>query len=147
MIWVIFVFWPENAAVSFLVAACSINSRFMLAFISRVQLSDQQVKSYHTKGILRSFIHFTKEHFDNRNKTCLMSTFPYFNYHESWTAVVTCVIAFSLTLCWRLQCTSRESVGCCHHHYHHHPHSNPLERESIEWEKEVEGKKASPYCS
>ena len=110
-----------------------VNSSCMLAFVLRAQLIDGQVKRYHAKSILRNFIQYTKEHLFSKQKPATRTKhigqvyrFPYFNHFESWAAVLTSVsvIAMSLMLGWRLECTNREMIGM--HHYHYHPCSNPV---------------------
>ena len=94
----------------------------MLAFVSIAQLSDRQLKSH--KRLVREASSSTqrndsfKTKTENRNKTRWTSMFPYFNHPESWAVVLTSVITISLTLRWRLACTSRETVGLRHYHYH-----------------------------
>ena len=107
----------------------------MLAFVPRIQLTDQQVKSYHTKGYFEKLhpVHkgmaLSEQKVNNRNKMCWTSMFSYLNHHQNWAAMLTTsVIAISLTLWWRLTRKRREMVRLHHYHnhYHYHPHSNPL---------------------
>ena len=107
----------------------------MLAFVPRVQLTDQQVKSYHTKRYFEKLhaVHkgmaLSEQKLNNRNKMCWTSMFSYLNHHQNWAAMLTTsVIAISLKLWWRLTRKRREMVGLHHYHnhYHYHPHSNPL---------------------
>ena len=60
----------------------------MLALVSRAQLTDQQVRSYHTKGNFEKLhpVHkemTLKEKIDSKSKMCRMSMLPYSNHRES----------------------------------------------------------------
>ena len=99
-----------------------LNNSCSLAFIARTQLTDRQVKSYHTvfweasSGTQRNgSFNKTKT---NRNQMLWTNTFPCLNHHESWAAVLTSAIMISLILHWRLIHMSRETAKL-YYHYHH----------------------------
>ena len=119
---ILLLFWCENATLSFLpwpssIAACSAEqqSHACFRFKSTSEWSAGQIVLH--KRVFwwvspstqrnSSFKTIT----DNMNKTRWTSTFTYFNHHESWTDVLTSVIAISLTLRWRLASTTRKTVG------------------------------------
>ena len=45
------------------------------------------------------------------------STFPYFNHHESWAAVLTSALVILLMSFWILVHMSRYTVGLCNYHW------------------------------
>ena len=66
-----------------------------------------------------------KANTDNGNKMRWTSTFPYFNHHEGWAAVITSLIAISLTLRQRRPHTCRETIGLRHYHFSYRYHYVP----------------------
>ena len=113
-LFIFFLFWRENTHISFLlslssVAACSAEQHPHACFVSRAQLTDRQVNSYHTffffleklypvhKGTGLSKQAKTRTTTENRNKTPGTTTLAYFNNQESWAAGLISVIVISPT--------------------------------------------------
>ena len=80
----------------------------MLAFMSRVQLTDRRDRSYdvtRVAGEVHEETALSKPKLgDKKNNTRWTSALPYFNNHESCANLY--AIAISLTLRWRLEHTT-----------------------------------------